>query len=54
MMTAAEIDYILNAVDDVAKNGKAWETDYVFDHGSAEWRHTHWSTEGIRGLFAPF
>lgn len=54
MMTAAEIDYILQAVADVAKHGKAWEDDYDFDHANAEWKHTHWSTTGIKGLFADF
>ncbi len=54
MMTFAEVDFILSAIADIARHGKDWEDDYDFDHGSAEWRHTHWSTTGIKGLFAPF
>ncbi len=54
VMTPEEIDYIVGAVAEIAAQGKDWEGDYVFEAASAEWSHTHWTTGGIRGLWAPF
>lgn len=54
MMTAADIDAMLHAIAEIAAQGKDWEGDYSFEPASAEWSHTHWTTGGIKGLWAPF
>jgi len=38
-MTDKELDYILDAIADIAKNGDEWGKDYIYDRHTNEFRH---------------
>jgi selenocysteine lyase/cysteine desulfurase len=38
-MTCAELDLMVEAVSQIAKNAKAWEQDYVYNRFTNEFRH---------------
>mgnify|MGYP005858642679 FL=1 len=38
-MTDKELDYILDAIADIAENAKEWSKDYVYDRHTNEFRH---------------
>jgi selenocysteine lyase/cysteine desulfurase len=38
-MTGAELEYILDAIKDIAKNHKKWSADYVYNRHLNEFRH---------------
>jgi selenocysteine lyase/cysteine desulfurase len=38
-MTEAEVDYILNALHEIARHASAWERDYEYDRNTNEFTH---------------
>lgn len=52
--TMAEVDFMVHAIAEIARNGQEWQKEYLFDSRSADWKAKDESPSGIPGLWAGF